>query len=218
MLPLYDDQPTKRFPFATILLILANLGVFVGWQLKVGIPESVEIGAMVPAEFTHSPSPDSVAHMMASMFMHAGWMHILGNMWFLWIFGNNVEDAMGAGRFVFFYLLCGVIADLAHIGFSPDSVTPMIGASGAVSGVLGAYLVLHPKASISTLVPIFFFIRIVRVPAFLFLLIWIGLQILAQTLSNSGAHKEQESVAYLAHIGGFFSGLALIFFFKKARV
>jgi len=214
MLPLYDDRPRQRFPFATLLLIFLNFLVFAGWQLRAGIPESVEIGAMIPAEFMHSPSPDNFIHMAASMFMHAGWLHILGNMWFLWIFGANVEGAIGPGSFFLFYLLCGVAADLVHIAFSPDSLLPMIGASGAVSGVLGAYLILHPKASITTFVPIILFFKIVQVRAWFFLLVWIGFQVLAQAT----AHRQEGGVAYLAHIGGFFSGVLLIFFFKKARV
>jgi len=209
MLPLYDDRPKGRFPFATLLLILLNLWVFLGWQLRVGIPESIEMGGMVPAEIMHSPSPDSFIHMAAAMFMHAGWMHILGNMWFLWIFGAGVEGVVGSGGFLLFYLLCGFFAGLTHVVLSPGSLLPMIGASGAISGVLGAYLILHPGASIST----FFFFRVIRVRAWFFLLFWIGFQILSQAAERPG----QGGVAYLAHIGGFFSGLLLIFFFKKAR-
>ncbi|MDP9290769.1 MAG: rhomboid family intramembrane serine protease [Verrucomicrobiota bacterium] len=213
MFPLYDNQPTRRFPFVTLLIIAVNVFVFVGWQLQVGLPRSVQLAAMVPAEFTHSPSPDSVFHMVASMFMHGGWMHLIGNMWFLWIFGNNIEDATGPTRYAVFYFLSGVAADLAFIAFSPNSMTPLIGASGAVSGVLGAYLLLHPRASVMTLVPLGFYARIIPLPAFLFLIIWIFLQIILQ--AASGGHKEGGGVAYLAHIGGFLFGLLLIMFFKR---
>lgn len=213
MLPLHDDHARERFPFATLFLISLNFLVFVGWQLKVGIPESVEIGAMIPAEFNHSPSPDNFVHLAASMFMHGGWMHLLGNMWFLWIFGSNVEDAVGPYRFALFYLLCGAAAGFLYVAFSPASPLPMIGASGAVSGVLGGYLVLRPKASITTFVPILIFFKIIRVRAWFFLLVWIAFQVLSQAVSP----QESGGVAYLAHIGGFFSGVLLIFFFKKQR-
>jgi membrane associated rhomboid family serine protease len=213
MLPLHDDQPRERVPFATLFLIFLNFLVFIGWQLQAGIPESIEIGAMIPADFNQSPSPDNWIHLASSMFMHGGWMHILGNMWFLWIFGANVEDVIGSGRFALFYVLCGAAAGFVYVAFSPESLLPMIGASGAVSGVLGAYLILHPKASITTFVPIIIFFKIIRVRAWFFLVVWIGFQILSQATS---AQKEG-GVAYLAHIGGFFSGILLIFFFKKAR-
>jgi len=215
MLPLYDDQPTKRFPFVTILVILANALVFVGWQLQIGIQQSVDIGGLIPVEFAHAPYTWSLMHMVSAMFMHAGWMHLVGNMWFLWIFGNNIEDAMGSIRFVAFYLVCGVIAALAHVLISPDSETPMIGASGAVSGVLGAYLVLHPAARITTFVPLGVFMRLMEIPAWVFLAVWIGVQILSQAASGAAGQHTGGGVAYLAHIGGFFAGMILIFFFKK---
>jgi len=213
MIPLYDDQPRRRFPVVTLFLIFLNGLVFIGWQLRAGVPESVEIGALVPAEVAHSPTPDSFIHMAAAMFMHAGWMHLLGNMWFLWIFGASVEGSLGSGQFGLLYSVCGIAADMAHIAFSPNSSVPLVGASGAISGVLGAYLALHPRATISTLVPIFIFLRVVPIRAWVFLLFWIGLQVFAQVHDRPG----QGGVAYLAHIGGFFSGLLLIFYFKKAR-
>ncbi len=212
MIPLHDDKTRERFPFATLFLIFLNLLVFVGWQLQVGIQESVDIGAVIPAEFNHAPSPDNWVHLAASMFMHGGWMHILGNMWFLWVFGANVEEVIGPVRFAVFYLLCGAAAGFVYVLFSPESLLPMVGASGAVSGVLGAYLILHPKASITTFVPIIIFFKIIRIRAWFFLLVWIGFQILSQAVSQ----RQAGGVAYLAHIGGFFSGVLLIFFFKKA--
>ncbi|MEA3187810.1 MAG: hypothetical protein QOD99_1640 [Chthoniobacter sp.] len=216
MFPLYDDQRTKRFPALTILIILVNAWVFIAWQLRVGIDQSVMLAALVPAEVTHgAPFNYSAAHMLASMFMHGSWMHLIGNMWFMWIFGNNIEDATGFIRFGFFYLICGFAADAAFIAFSPESQVPMIGASGAVSGVLGAYLVLHPTARVTTLVPLGLFTRLVDIPAFLFLLLWIGLQILSQMASQVAARQHGGGVAYLAHIGGFAAGLVLIFFFQK---
>lgn len=218
MLPLYDDQKTRTFPALTILLIAANTLVFALWQVPLGINESVREAALVPAEWTQSPGMVTLRHMLNSMFMHGSWMHLIGNMWFMWIFGNNVEDAMGSARFLLFYLLCGIAADFAHIATSPESMVPMIGASGAVSGVLGAYLVLHPRARVTTLIPLGILTRLVDVPAWVFLLFWIGLQFLYQVVTQVPArHHMSESggVAYMAHIGGFIAGLLLIFFFKK---
>ena len=217
MIPLRDDQPTRTFACITVVIIAINAWVFAGWQVPVGIERSVLHAAMRPVEFTHSPTPESFGHLISSMFMHGSWMHLIGNMWFLWIFGNNIEDAMGHFRFIIFYLVVGVLADFAHIAYDPRSHVPMIGASGAVSGVLGAYLVLHPQARVTTLIPLGIFTRLIDVPAYLFLLFWIGLQILSQMASAVPSRRPGEGggVAYLAHIGGFFAGLILIFFFKK---
>jgi len=211
MLPLHDDLQARRFPFATLLVIAANVAVFVQWQLRIGINRSVAIGGLVPAMFVNSPWQPGVAHMVSSMFMHAGWMHLLGNMWFLWVFGRNIEDCMGFLRFMLFYLLCGIAADYVYVYFSSSSEIPLVGASGAISGVLGAYLLLHPDASITTLTPYFYCIRL---PAWFFLIVWIGMEILYQ-IGSSGRHSGG-GVAYLAHIGGFLAGLILIFFFKNS--
>lgn len=216
MIPLHDNQPTKIFPLITLVFIAINAWVFIGWQLQVGMEQSVKLAAMVPAEFTQSPAVGDLRNMVSSMFMHGGWMHLIGNMWFLWIFGNNIEDSMGHFRFIIFYLLCGIAADFAHIAASPLSSVPMIGASGAVSGVLGAYLVLHPRARVVTLVPLGLFTRLIELPAWIFLIIWIVLQILSQVVLQMQVREgPQGGVAYLAHIGGYIAGLALIFFFKK---
>jgi membrane associated rhomboid family serine protease len=180
----------------------------------VGLEKSVALAALTPVELTqHSPS--AVRDLFSSMFMHGSWMHLIGNMWFLWIFGNNVEDATGPIRFLIFYLLCGVLAALAHVGADPQSVIPLVGASGAVSGVLGAYLVKHPTAYVRTAIPIGFIIRVADIPAFVFLLIWIGLQIFSQAVS--GVPGERGGVAYLAHIAGFVAGVVLIFVFQRRR-
>jgi membrane associated rhomboid family serine protease len=152
---------------------------------------------------------------LTSMFMHGGWLHIIGNMWFLWIFGNNIEDACGRGRFVAFYLLCGLCAAAAHIVTAPSSVLPTIGASGAISGVLGAYILLYPHARIVSLIPIGFFYLAREVPAWVFLGVWILLQFLGglPSLHNPAAG----GVAWFAHIGGFAAGLALIYLFRRPR-
>lgn len=203
MLPLNDDQPSWRFPLATVFIIAVNAAVFYE-QLRVGIDHSVDIGGLVPVKFLNSHWLPGVARMISSMFMHGSWMHLIGNMWFLLVFGKGVEAAAGPARFVLFYLLCGLAADCLYVFFSPQSHIPLIGASGAVSGVLGASLMLHPKASIT----------ILKLPVWCFLIIWFGMQILLQVASATRGHSGGD-VAYLAHIGGFAAGLFLIFFFKK---
>ena len=213
MIPLSDDQKTRRFPVITIAIIVVNALVFIGWQQRVGMAEALQSGAFVPAMFSHH-EPGAVTRLITSLFMHGGWMHLIGNMWFLWIFGDNVEEACGSVRFLAFYLLCGVSATLAHAWPAPDSLMPLVGASGAISGVLGAYLLHHPRATVRTLIPLGFFTRIIDLPAWVFLLIWMGLQVLMQAGTRAG--HGGGGVAYLAHIGGFVAGLGLIVFFEKS--
>jgi len=190
---------------------VANFLVFFGWQARVGLEESVMLAGFFPVELTHH-APGGVTHLFTSMFMHGGIMHLVGNMWFLWIFGDNVESDTGPVRFLVFYLLTGVIATLAHTMSDPVSQMPLVGASGAISGVLGAYLVKHPSANIRTLIPLGIFTRIVDVPAFVFLFIWIGMQIFSQAATRG---HQGGGVAYLAHIGGFIAGVAGIFLFQN---
>jgi membrane associated rhomboid family serine protease len=201
MLPISDENPTKRFPVVTVLLIVANLVVFFAWQMKVGLPKSVALVGLVPTEL-HPISLSGAEHLLTSMFMHGGIAHLLGNMWFLWIFGDNVEDEIGRIQFIILYLLSGVAGAAAHVALNAKSTIPMVGASGAISGVLGAYLVLHPSARVKML----FLIRFIRIPAWSYLLIWIGLQVLglSQASKTTGL-----GVAYWAHIGGFVAGLFL---------
>ncbi|MEI9893501.1 MAG: rhomboid family intramembrane serine protease [Chthoniobacter sp.] len=214
MIPLRDDQPTTRFPIVTILLIVANAGVFFAWQEKIGLEKSVALAGFLPIELT-SHIAGGWTHLFTSMFMHGGLMHLVGNMWFLWIFGNNIEDNIGPIRYLLFYLLCGIAATLAFTVLSPHSNVPLVGASGAISGVLGAYLLHHPKAQVLTLVPIFFFFRLLEIPAWFFLLVWIGLQIVSEVLAAATHGVETSGVAYAAHIGGFLAGMVLIVFFEK---
>lgn len=217
MFPLYDNLPAKRMPWVTVAIIAVNVFVFVSWQLKIGLEQSVVMAGLVPVETFKAPVLDTAFRVLSAMFMHGGWMHLIGNMWFLWIFGNNIEDSMGSVRFAIFYLLCGVAADALHVLATPESHLPMIGASGAVSGVLGAYLLLHPKARVLTFVPIVFFFRILELPAFLFLLIWVGFQIMAEAMVKAAPQAHVGGVAYLAHIGGFAAGMLLIFFFQRKK-
>jgi len=153
--------------------------------------------------------------LLTSMFMHGGWVHLVGNMWFLWIFANNIEDACGRIRFVAFYLLCGLLGTLAHILTGPASVVPTIGASGAISGVLGAYILLYPRARIYSLIPIGYFLWAEEVPAWVFLGVWIGLQLL--NTIPAMRNPAVGGVAVFAHIGGFIAGMALILLFRQRR-
>lgn len=219
MIPLRDENPTVLLPLVTVTLIAANAAVFF-YELSLD-PRLLEAFiykmGMVPASLLDSrvPSAGGYYTVFSSMFLHGGWMHIIGNMLYLWIFGNNIEDSMGHLRFVFFYFLTGIAASAAHLAFNPTSIVPTIGASGAVSGVLGAYLVLFPHARILTLVPLGWFIRIIYLPAWVLLIFWIAIQLFSQaldTMSPAGG-----GVAYAAHIGGFVAGLVLIPLFRKYR-
>ena len=223
MIPLRDDLPTRSAPILTITFIVACCVVFL-WQISLGergfqvavyslgvIPATLLGKETLPPEFFHIPPTLTV---FSSMFLHGGWMHLIGNMLYLWIFGNNVEDSMGHARFVIFYLACGVAAALVQALPNPDSVIPMIGASGAISGVLGAYLLLHPRAHVLVLVPLGFFTQLVRMPAMLVLGLWFVLQLVSQALADPKAG----GVAFGAHIGGFIAGMVLIPFFKRRDV
>ncbi|MEM7253247.1 MAG: rhomboid family intramembrane serine protease [Pseudomonadota bacterium] len=223
MIPLHDDNPTHITPFVTWTLIGACIAMF-AWQQMVGPARGTEIiyalGAIpavvfdtreLPAQLTWVPSWATV---LTSMFLHGGWMHLIGNMVYLWIFGNNVEDAMGHVRFAIFYVVCGVVAALAHALPNADSIIPMVGASGAISGVLGAYLLLYPRAKVLVLVPLGFVMTTIRLSSAWVLAFWFGLQVISATFSND----EGGGVAWGAHIGGFVAGMVLIPFFKHRHV
>lgn len=222
MIPISDDNPSSIAPVVSIGLIVACVLAFL-WQLSLGAEGAQRavyaLGAIpavlfgirdLPAEIAIIPP---FASMFTSMFLHGGWMHLIGNMLYLWIFGDNVEDAMGHIRFVIFYLLCGLAAVLAQAAPDPGSVVPMIGASGAISGVLGAYLLLYPHARVLVLVPIGFILQSFRLPAGIVLALWFGLQLLSNLLTPAG----QGGVAFRAHIGGFVAGMLLIPLFKSRR-
>ncbi|MBM7854822.1 membrane associated rhomboid family serine protease [Desulfohalotomaculum tongense] len=167
--------------------------------------------AVVPYHLLDIYGPvEMVSRLTTTMFLHGGWFHLLGNMLYLWIFGDNVEDRMGHGRFLIFYLFTGYIATLTHVYSMPHSTVPMVGASGAIAGVLGAYLVLYPRARVLTLLPIGIFINIIRIPAVLFLGFWFFLQVINQVTVSSAS---TQSVAWWAHIGGFLTGAVLVRFF-----
>ncbi|MGH7618476.1 MAG: rhomboid family intramembrane serine protease [Gemmatimonadaceae bacterium] len=227
MLPLSDDNPTLRTPTMTWLILGAMFAVWFtvqgGGLDSVTLATSVCKYGMVPGELTHRAplglqipigaglacvvdnSAINILTPITSMFLHGGWGHILGNALFFWVFGNNIEDSMGPGRFLVFYLLCGLIAAAAHILAQPSSPVPTVGASGAISGVLGAYLVLYPRVRVNTLVLFF----IVGLPAWLVLIWWFGVQVLTAYMTPL-VPDVSSGVAVWAHIGGFVSGMILI--------
>ena len=216
MIPLRDENPSRHFPFLTITLIALNLVLFV-YEISLGggLEPFIQNFGVIPSKLMEG-GPLVFPTLFTSLFLHGGWLHLLGNMLYLWIFGDNVEDSMGPFRFLFFYLLCGLIATFTHIYFSPSSRIPTIGASGAISGVLGGYLVLFPRAHILTLVPVFYFIRMIHLPAYFLLTFWILFQLFSGFSSLPGS-EASGGVAWFAHIGGFFSGILLVKVFQKRR-
>jgi len=207
MIPLRDVIPSRTTPFVTVSLIVANSLVF-AYELTLGrqVEEFTRVFGLVPADF-------SWVTVFTSMFLHGGLFHVGGNMLYLWIFGDNVEDRMGHGRFLWFYLLCGVAAALAQAYTAPDSTVPMVGASGAIAGVMGAYFVLYPKSRIVTLIPFFFFVQIVEVPAIFFLGIWFLMQFLSGV--GSIAASASGGVAFWAHVGGFVAGVGGVLVLRR---
>lgn len=222
MIPLHDDNPVRITPYLTIGLILACVLVFF-WQLSLGQAEAHLVLALglipavlfdlrqLPPELSLVPP---VATVFTSMFLHGGWMHLIGNMLYLWIFGNNIEEAMGRLRFIVFYLVCGVAAALAQALPDPASTIPMIGASGAISGVLGAYLLLYPHARVLVGIPLGFYLHATRIKAGWVLVFWFVFQLLSSALTSG----EQGGVAWGAHIGGFVAGMLLVPLFKRRGV
>jgi membrane associated rhomboid family serine protease len=213
-IPLKDENPTARFPYVTILLITLNCLIFL-FQLfsPVGLSYSVLKMGAIPYEITHFQTLHGlpvtrispILALVVSMFIHGGLFHLAGNMLYLWIFGNNVEDFLGPGKYILFYFLCGLTASLTHTIFNPNSTVPMVGASGAIAGLLGAYFVLFPAARVITLV----FIWVVPVPAAIILGLWFVMQVLNVGLGGG--------VAWFAHIGGFLVGIWLVLVFAKRR-
>jgi len=233
MFPYRDENPTVLAPVITIGIIAANVLAWVlvqgGGFNEAALARSVCNLGLVPGELLRTAVPGTSAPLsrewacvvdpdpayltvLTSMFMHGGWFHLIGNMVFLWVFGNNIEDAMGHGRFVAFYVLCGVAAAAVQTFLQPASIIPMVGASGAISGVLGAYLLLYPKVRVDTLIFLGFYVTRTAVPAYLMLGYWILLQLLGGLPALSGS--QEGGVAFWAHIGGFGAGLVLIKVFE----
>lgn len=229
MIPLKDYNPTRHFPVITVILIAVNVLAFIQDRLTGHYePIMVEtargmmqvnhfIGgltadfALVPARLGAEPG-NSWFQVFTSMFLHGNWLHIGSNMLFLWIFGNNIEDALGKARFIIFYFCCGIAAAAAQVISAPHSTIPMIGASGAVAGVMGAYLVLYPHTRVLTLLPIFFFFTFIEVPAYLIIGYWVILQFISAYWLDAG-NTARGGIAYFAHIGGFLAGIILLFLF-----
>ncbi len=205
MFPLRDIQPSYSRPYVTVVLIAVNLLVFIyQWLLDpFSLNHMIEVYGLVPDNL-------HLRSIITSMFLHGGWMHVLGNMWFLWVFGDNVEDVVGHGRFLLFYLLTGAAAAVAHILTNPGSDLPTVGASGAVAGVMGAYIVKFPHARIVTLVFLFFFVTTFEVPAALMLAYWFLIQVFSGLGSIARTHASQGGVAWFAHVGGFLAGAILV--------
>jgi membrane associated rhomboid family serine protease len=234
MFPYRDENQTLRTPVATYALIALNVLVWLvvqGAGAEVSLSRSVCQLGLIPGELTGRVPPGTqfplgegvacvteagrhVSHLFTSMFLHGSWMHLLGNMWFLWIFGDNVEDAMTRPRFIAFYLLCGIAAALTQVATGPTSGVPVVGASGAISGVMGAYLILYPRVRVYLLVPLGFLLTSIAVPAWTMLLYWLGLQALSGFVSLG--NQAGTGVAFWAHVGGFVAGMILVKPFVRA--
>ena len=212
MIPLRDVIPSRTTPYVTIALVAVNALVYL-YEMTLGdsaLEEFILYFGLVPAAF-------SWVAVLTSMFLHGGLLHVGGNMLFLWIFGDNVEDRMGHGRFVVFYLLCGAAAALAQTAMSPDSVVPMVGASGAVAGVMGAYFVLYPHSRIVTLIPLFVFFHVMEVPALVFLGLWFVLQFVSGvgSIATATGGEPAGGIAFWAHVAGFVAGVSGVLVFRR---
>src|SRR5438477_8114600 len=213
MIPLRDVIPSRTVPYITVTIIVLNA---LAWLFELSLPREVlpaflQVYGMVPADFHAST-------LISSMFLHGGWSHIIGNMWYLWIFGDNIEDRLGHGRFIVFYLLCGITAALGQIVVDPSSTLPTIGASGAIAGVMGAYFVLYPHSRVLTLIP-WIFIQVVEMPAIALLGFWFLMQLFsAGTVAVTAASHGSGGVAFAAHVAGFLAGIGGVFAFRKREL
>ena len=232
MIPYRDENETQRTPYVTAFIVLVNVVAWIfvqGAGQPLPLAESVCNLGLIPGELTASLPPGTplemgdglvcrtdpgrgLTHLISSMFLHGSWMHLIGNMWFLWLFGNNVEDAMGRMRFLAFYLLSGLAAAITQVLIHPASNIPMVGASGAISGVMGAYLILYPHVRVFALVPLGFFITSLALPAWLMLVYWMALQFFGGLASFGGS---EGGVAFWAHVGGFVAGVVLVKLFAR---
>ena len=224
MIPIRDTVPRQHFPFAVWALIAINVYVFIR---ELALPQDmteqfIYLFGLVPARFTHADwaagvgFPHTYLPFFTTMFLHGGWLHIIGNMWVLWIFGDNVEDRMGPFRFLLFYLLCGLAAGVVHVLTNPSSTVPAVGASGAIAGVMAAYFALFPRARIIAMFPILFYPVFFQVPAFIYLGFWFLTQFFSGTLAIA-SHREVSGIAWWAHVGGFGAGILLFSLFLRPR-
>jgi membrane associated rhomboid family serine protease len=211
MIPLRDVIPSRTTPYITITIILLNA---LAWLYEVSLPPRelnrfLFVYGVVPASL-------SVPTLITSMFLHGSWMHVIGNMWYLWIFGDNVEDRVGHGRFIVFYLLCGIVAALGQTAIDPTSTLPTIGASGAIAGVMGAYFVLYPHSRVLTLIPLIIFWELIELPAIVLLGFWFLMQLFsAGAIAVTASTHGSGGVAFMAHVAGFITGLVGVLVFKK---
>src|SRR5580704_9467042 len=206
MIPLRDVIPSRTTPYITVTIIALNA---LAWLFELALPGDVlepflRVYGVVPGDF-HAGT------LITSMFLHGSWMHVIGNMWYLWIFGDNVEDRVGHGRFIAFYLLCGIVAALGQTAIDPSSTLPTIGASGAIAGVMGAYLVLYPHSRVLTLVPLIIFWEIIEVPAIFLLGFWFLMQLFSAGAIAATASTRGGGVAFAAHVAGFVTGMVGVF-------
>ena len=209
MIPLRDVIPSRTTPYVTIAIIFANA---LAWFYELSLPANVlprflSAYGVVPANFY-------VPTILSSMFLHGSWLHVIGNMWYLWIFGDNVEDRVGHGRFIVFYLLCGIGAALGQVAVDPASTMPTIGASGAIAGVMGAYFVLYPHSRVLTLIP-WIFLQIVELPAIVLLGFWFVMQLFSAGTIAMTTTTQGGGVAFAAHVAGFLIGVGGVFVFRK---
>jgi membrane associated rhomboid family serine protease len=212
MIPLRDIIPSRTTPYITVTIIILNA---LAWFYELSVPNSLlpaflQVYGVVPAAFHAST-------LVTSMFLHGSWMHVIGNMWYLWIFGDNVEDRLGHGRFIVFYLLCGIVAAFGQILIDPTSHLPTIGASGAIAGVMGAYFVLYPQSRVLTLITLIIFWEVIELPAIVLLGFWFLMQLfsagaIAVTASTGGG-----GVAFMAHVAGFITGIIAVFVFRQRQ-
>jgi membrane associated rhomboid family serine protease len=212
MIPLRDVIPSRTTPYITVTIIVLNA---IAWLFEIALPREivpafVQLYGVVPADFRPST-------LITSMFLHGSWSHVLGNMWYLWIFGDNVEDRLGHGRFIVFYLLCGIVAALGQVAADPSSWLPTIGASGAIAGIMGAYFVLYPRSRVLTLIPLIIFWDIIELPAILLLGFWFVMQLFSAGAIAATANAGRGGVAFAAHVAGFVVGMLGVFVFRKRR-
>ncbi len=224
MFPLRDNIPARTYPFVNVTLIVVNTLVFL-YEVSLGphLQDFMLTYGMVPAKVfwisQHQPwnLAERFGPFFSSMFLHGGWFHLIGNMWFLWIFGDNVEDRLGHGRYLVFYLLSGLLAGWIHYLTNMTSGVPTVGASGAIAGVMGGYFMLYPYARVLTLVFVFIFVDIIEVPAFFFLGLWFIMQLFQGTFALAAVDTMSGGVAWWAHIGGFAAGAVMVHIFKKRK-
>jgi membrane associated rhomboid family serine protease len=213
MIPLRDVIKSRTTPYITISIIVLNAAA---WLFEVALPRDVlpvflQQYGVVPADLRATT-------LITSMFLHGSWLHIIGNMWYLWIFGDNVEDRVGHGRFIVFYLLCGIAAALGQVAIDPTSTLPTIGASGAIAGVMGAYFVLYPRSRVLTLVPLIIIWEVIEVPTVVLLGFWFLMQLFSAGAIATTASTQGGGVAFAAHVVGFLTGMVAIFVFRKPLI